>query len=438
MSPLYRGNAVNSPPPLIALAFSGGLDTTFCLVWLKRTLGARVVTVTVDTGGFSPEELAEIESRALALGAESHKTIDGRSELFSRFAVRLIQGNILRGRVYPLSVAAERILQAELVARTARELGARALAHGSTSAGNDQVRFEGVFQVLVPEMKVHAPIRELGWTREKEAAYLADCGVSVPAKTTAYSINAGLWGTTVGGRETHDPWAEIPPEVYPCAQTEKTHEEKEITIFFERGIPTKLDGTKLTGVEIVSALHVLGVRFGLGRGVHLGDTILGIKGRIGFEAPAPLMLIQAHQELEKLVLTRWQSFWKNHLAEFYGQLLHEGLYFDPVMRDIEAMIESSQAQVTGEARLKLKPGLFQVTGVRSPNSLVDAADAVYGETTGLWDGAQAAGFTRLHALPMALAHRAAQMPPEAAPARPKAARNASISGNIFALQKIQP
>ncbi len=397
---------MSADKPLIVLAYSGGLDTTFCLVRLQRALNARVATVTVDTGGFTAEELREIESRALGLGAESHQTIDGKDELFDRFAVRLIQGNVLRGRVYPLSVAAERVLQAELVARTARTMGADALAHGSTGAGNDQVRFESVFQVLAPELPVHAPIRELGWSREKETAYLAECGVKIPAKTTAYSVNAGLWGTTVGGRETHDPWMEVPDEAFPSPEAGDKPQPREITVSFEKGVPTALDGKKLPGVELVSALHTLGRSYGLGRGVHLGDTILGIKGRIGFEAPAPLILITAHQELEKLVLTRWQSFWKNHVAEFYGQLLHEGLYFDPVMRDIEAMIESSQAKVTGEARLRLKAGGFAVTGVRSPNSMMDAQAASYGETTSLWSGAEAAGFTKLHALPMSLAKKA--------------------------------
>lgn len=397
-------------PALITLAYSGGLDTTFCLLWLQRELKAKVATVTVDTGGFSAAELAEIESRAGALGAVSHTVLDAKDELFDRFVTPLIQGNILRGRAYPLSVAAERILQAERVVGAAQEMGASALAHGSTAAGNDQVRFESVFQVLAPTMTVHAPIRTLGWTREKETSYLKECGVSIPSKTTDYSINAGLWGTTVGGKETHDPWAEIPPEAFPTAAATGSPESREIVIAFEKGIPVSLDGERLKGVALVSALHSLGRSFGLGRGVHLGDTILGIKGRIGFEAPAPLMLILAHQELEKLILTRQQSFWKNHMAEFYGQMLHEGLYFDPVMRDIEAMILSSQAKVTGEARLRLHPGHFSVIGVRSPHSMMAAQAASYGETTTLWNGAEAAGFTKLHALPMSLAQIAARGP----------------------------
>ncbi|MDE2491582.1 MAG: argininosuccinate synthase [Elusimicrobia bacterium] len=391
--------------PLIVLAFSGGLDTTFCAVWLKEELGADVVTATVDTGGFSAEELSAIAARAKELGAREHLTLDGRAEVFSRFAVPLIQGNVLRGRVYPLSVAAERVLQAELVARAARERGADGVCHGSTGAGNDQVRFDAVFSVLLPGVKVHTPIRDLGWSRAKESEYLAERGVTVPAKTTAYSVNAGLWGTTVGGGATHDPWCEIPDSAFPSSAQAAPAESRDAVVGFEKGVPVSLDGERMDGVALVAALHALGRAYGVGRGVHLGDTILGIKGRIAFEAPAPLMLIAAHAELEKLTLTRWQSFWKNHLADFYGQLLHEGLYFDPVMRDVEAMLASSQRAVTGEARLRLRPGRFEVTGVRSPHSLVAGA-ATYGETTALWSGAEAAGFAKLHSLPMALAARA--------------------------------
>lgn len=390
--------------PTIVLAFSGGLDTTFCALYLKETLKARVITATVDTGGFDAAELAEIERRAKALGAAAHYTLDGKDEVFSRFAVPLIQGNILRGRVYPLSVAAERVLQAELVARLATKLKADGVCHGSTGAGNDQVRFDAVFRVLLPKMAVHTPIRDLGWSRQQETEWLAARGVTVAPKKTAYSVNAGLWGTTVGGGETHDPWREVPDSAFP-APAKSAKGATDVVLGFEKGVPVSLDGKKLAGVALVQKLHALGTQYGVGRGIHLGDTILGIKGRIGFEAPAPLVLIGAHAELEKLVLTRWQSFWKNHIAEFYGQMLHEGLYFDPVMRDIEALITSSQETVTGEARVRFRQGRFDVTGVKSPFSMISSA-AAYGETTSLWTGAEAAGFSRLHALPMALAQRA--------------------------------
>lgn len=394
-----------SKKPLIVLAFSGGLDTTFCLKWLQETLSARVITATVDTGGFEPGELKAIEARALGLGAESHRTLDAKDELFKRFVTFLIKGNVLRGRVYPLSVSAERVLQAELVATLAKELGADGVAHGSTGAGNDQVRFDGAFRALAPGLGVHTPVRALGWSREQETSWLAERGVKVPAKTVAYSVNTGLWGTTVGGRETHDPWTAIPDAAFPTPAEGIESKSRDVIIGFGKGVPVSLDGRAMGGVELVGALHAIGRGYGLGRGVHLGDTILGIKGRIGFEAPAPLMLIAAHQELEKLVLTRWQGFWKNHLADFYGQMLHEGLYYDPAMRDIEALIESSQLHVTGEARLRLSSGRYEVTGVKSPWSLMDAQAAAYGETTKLWDGAEAAGFSKLHALPMALALR---------------------------------
>ncbi|HEX4046932.1 MAG TPA: argininosuccinate synthase domain-containing protein, partial [Elusimicrobiota bacterium] len=311
--------------PKIVLAFSGGLDTTFCVLWLRKELGAEVVTATVDTGGFTPEELKAIAARSKSLGALEHRTIDGRAEVFSRFAVPLIRGNVLRGRAYPLSVAAERVLQAEVVARVAREVGADGVAHGSTGAGNDQVRFDAVFQVLLPNVKVHTPIRDLGLSRQEETDYLSKFGVPVPAKTISYSVNAGLWGTTVGGGATHDPWSEVPDSAFPSASETAPAKGLDVVVGFEKGVPVSLDGKKMDGVSLVQALHALGRTYAVGRGIHMGDTILGIKGRIAFEAPAPLMLISAHTELEKLVLTRWQSFWKNQLGEFYGQMLHEGL-----------------------------------------------------------------------------------------------------------------
>lgn len=394
--------------PVIVLAFSGGLDTSFCLVYLKETLGADVITATVDTGGFSKQELKIIAARAKALGAKSHHTLDGRAELFRRFALPLIQGNVLRGRVYPLSVAAERILQAEMVSRLALKTKASGVAHGSTGAGNDQFRFDGVFQVLLPGVMVHTPVRDLGWSRSQEVEYLAERKVAVPKKTAAYSVNAGMWGTTVGGKETHDPWKMVPDGVYPEGEKKNGSKEREIEIRFSNGTPVGLNGKRMAGIELVTNLTEIGRQFKLGRGIHLGDTIIGIKGRIAFEAAAPLLLIAAHQELEKLVLTRWQVFWKNHIADFYGQLLHEGLYFDPVMRDIEALIASSQKAVTGAARIRLRPGRFEVVGVKSPRSLAAAAAATYGETSRLWTGAEAAGFAKLHALPMTLAARAAE------------------------------
>lgn len=392
--------------PRVALAFSGGLDTSFCAVWLREELGADVVTVTVDTGGFSAGDLARIAARARELGAADHRTEDGRQETFDRFVRILVQGNVLRGGTYPLSVAAERVVQAERVVRVSREVGASGIAHGSTAAGNDQCRFDAVFGALAPDLTIHAPVRSLGWSRERQAAYLAERGVEVSRQTRDYSLNAGLWGTTVGGRETHDPWREIPEAAFPAAGPPSGDLSREVILGFEQGVPVSLDGERLGGPALVEAVGAIGRSFGVGRGVHIGDTILGIKGRIGFEAPAPLVLIAAHRELEKLVLTRWQSFWKDHLAAFYGQMLHDGLYHDPVMRDIEALIASSQTRVTGDARVRFRTGRFQVTGVRSPHSLMDVQGAAYGEMAAGWTGEQAEGFARLRALAAQLALRA--------------------------------
>jgi argininosuccinate synthase len=256
----------------------------------------------------------------------------------------------------------------------------------------------------VPDLELHTPIRALGWSREREAAYLAEHGVAVPPRTTAYSVNAGLWGTTIGGRETHDAWVEPPALSTAPAPSAR----RDVVLGFERGLPVALDGERLPGLRVVESVRDIGAAYGVGNGIHIGDTVIGIKGRIAFAAPAPHVLIAAHRELEKLVLTRWQAFWKDHLADFYGQQLHEGLYFDPVMRDIEALIASSQACVSGEARVRFEPGRFSVTGVRSPHSLLDAQAATYGETSRAWNGDEAAAFAKLHALPMSLAVQARQ------------------------------
>ncbi|PCI36322.1 MAG: argininosuccinate synthase [Elusimicrobia bacterium] len=390
----------------ILLAFSGGLDTSFCAIWLQKEKNADVVTAVVDTGGFSKEELMDIQDHALALGAIEHHTLDSKKEVFDRFVVTLIQGNVLRGKAYPLSVAAERVVQAEAIAKLAKEIGADAVCHGSTGVGNDQIRFDGAFHSLLPGIEVLTPIRELGLSRKQETEYLEKNGVKISSKTTDYSVNAGLWGTTIGGKETHDAWVEVPDAAYPTSGITVEEKGRELIIGFKQGVPVSLDGEALAGVELVGALHKIGKGYGVGRGIHVGDTILGIKGRIAFEAPAPLVLISAHRELEKIVLTRWQSFWKDHLADFYGQHLHEGLAYDPVMDDITAMISSSQKKVTGEARVRFAPGKFAVVGVRSDHSLLDAQDAAYGETASLWTGAEAAGFSKLHAMPMVLAKRA--------------------------------
>lgn len=394
----------------IALAFSGGLDTSFCVPWLKEQRGAEVVTVFVDTGGTSPARRVAIAAQARSVGAAEHREVDARAAVFDEFVSTLIRGNVLRGEVYPLSVAAERAQQAIEVARVARDVGAEAVAHGSTGAGNDQIRFDIAFRVLLPGMPIITPVRELGWSREQTTRYLEERGLPLPGGATRYSVNRGLWGTTLGGDWTHDPWAAPPADAFDVEETDPggaapAAAEQNVIIDWERGLPVALDGEPLKGHELVDALAARLEPLGIGRGIHLGETVLGIKGRIGFEAGAPLVLIGAHRELEKLVLTRWQSFWKDHLARFYGDRLHEGQPFDPVMGDIRAMIDHSQERVSGQTRIQLAPGRFLVTGVKSRFSLMDPDVARYGETNALWDGGEAGAFAKIAAIPSLLAAR---------------------------------
>ncbi len=391
------------------LAFSGGLDTTFCLVWLKAQ-GYRVITATVDTGGFSRDETRRIAARAKRAGSMRHLTLDRRREVYRDFLAHLIRGNVLKGGVYPLSVAAERTAQAQAVAEAARRAGTQVVAHGSTGAGNDQVRFDIAFSVLLPKAKILTPIRDLGWSREQEAEYLSDRGIPIDARTTRYSINAGLWGTTIGGGETRDSWGMPPESVYlKTAPVDKTPARpEEVVITFDQGLPTRLNGRAMEGIALVEGLNALGGRHGVGRGMHLGDTILGIKGRIAFEAPAALILVGAHRELEKLVLSQWQMFWKDHLGVFYGKMMHEGHYFDPAMRDIEALFAASQTRVAGDVRVRLFKGACQVVGARSPWSLLDRQVATYGEETRAWSADEARGFCKLFGMPETLAQRAAE------------------------------
>ncbi|MBI4606016.1 MAG: argininosuccinate synthase [Planctomycetes bacterium] len=391
----------------VVLAYSGGLDTSYCIPYLRERKGYDVITVTADTGGFAPGELQALEARALSLGAVAHHTVDARARVFDRYAAYLIKGNVLRGDVYPLSVAAERVAQAEAVAEVAQRERAAAVAHGSTGAGNDQVRFDIAFSVLLPGVPVVAPIRDETLTRDEEYAFLEGRGVRFERKVREYSINTGLWGATIGGGETHDPWAEIPAAVYEQAiGAQAAGGTEHVSIGFEKGIPVSLDGRKLSGVDLVRELGSLCRRHRVGFGVHIGDTVLGIKGRIAFEAGAALVLIQAHRELEKITTTSWQRFWKDHLADFYGKMLHEGHFFEPALRDIEALIDSSQERVTGDARARLDSGAFAVVGVRSPFTMARAASGVYGELPKLWTAADAKGFGAIAAIPARL-HRQA-------------------------------
>jgi argininosuccinate synthase len=392
----------------IVLAFSGGLDTSFCVPFLREELGEPVHTITVNTGGVDAAEARAIEARALELGAASHQTLDGRRLLFDDHLSYLVKGNVLRGSVYPLSVGPERVVQARLLVDAAKRLGARAVAHGSTGAGNDQVRFDVAVRILAGDLEVIAPIREHGLSRAETTAFLKERGFDVPAKTTTYSINTGLWGTTIGGRETLGTAEPVPDDAYPhsTAPADAPDEPLDLDLAWERGVAVAIDGEAMDPVSVVERLNRIAGGHGVGRDIHVGDTILGIKGRVAFEAPAAHALITAHRELEKIVLGKWQRFQKDHLADFYGMLLHEGQHFDPVMRDIEAFLDSSQAVVTGTTRVRLYKGRATVLGCESPYSMFDTGVATYGETNTLWDGRDAQGFARILAVHALIADRA--------------------------------
>lgn len=380
------------------LAFSGGLDTSYCAIWLREQ-GFDVHTVLVQTDN-AADEIQAIEQRAYSLGVNEHVTIDARSELFNDYLRYLIFANALRGDVYPLCVSAERVVQAKRCAIYAAEHGAAAIAHGSTGAGNDQIRFDTAFRVFAPEAKLLTPIREHALTREQEAAYIAERGIQIPAKTTKYSINRGLWGVTVGGVETHRGDGVLPEEAYVLTRgpSERPGSPEEASVTFERGVPVAIDDENMDPIRLIAVLDERAGRHGVGRGVHVGDTILGIKGRVAFEAPAATVLITAHRELEKLILSRQQLFWKRTLGELYGTFLHEARFFDPLMRDVEAFLESSQRCVTGSVRVRLFQGQATVLGATSPFSLLDSGVARYGEGTSCWNGDEAAAFAKIYGL----------------------------------------
>lgn len=386
------------------LAYSGGLDTSFCIPFIKEKYGYDIVTVMVDTGGFSQADLDQAAERAQKLGVKEHLVLDGRKEVFDRYARYLIFGNVLRGSVYPLCVAAERVVQAEMVAEHALKIGASAIAHGSTGAGNDQVRFDVAFGVRCPNMKQLSPVREHSLSRQDETEYLAKNGLLIEAKTTQYSINAGMWGITIGGEETHDSATVVPEEVFEMGcPSDKSASPTNIEIAFEQGVPVSIDGESMHPVALVEKLNALSATYALGRGIHLGDTIVGIKGRIAFQAGAALILIHAHRELEKTVLTKWQRFWKDHVADFYGNMIHEGQPFDPALRDIEAMLESSQRFVSGTVSIAIQHGNFFVTGAASERSMMAGTHGKYGEEYTLWSGRDVQGFSRVLSIPSILA-----------------------------------
>lgn len=397
----------NSAGPIV-LAFSGGLDTSFCIPWLKETYGRSVITATVNTGGLDQAAEQALQARALALGAADHVLVDARDEFFDRVLKFLVMGNVRRGQLYPLCVGAERGVQARHLAKLAADLGVGTVAHGCTAAGNDQVRFEVILKTLAPALEILAPVRDHAWARSAQVAYLEKRGLPVPSKGSAYSINRGLWGVTIGGTQTLDSTASIPEAAWVLSSGafDSPGEPVEIELAFEQGVPTALDGAPAAPVALIEQLEQIGKRYAIGRGIHLGDTILGTKGRVAFEAPAAEILITAHRELEKLTLTALQARVKEQLSLAYGDFVHEGKQLDPVCADIEALLDSSQRRVTGTVRCRLRPGNLFVVGATSPHSLMAASRGKYGESAGEWTSADAVGFSRILSLPGMLYTRA--------------------------------
>jgi argininosuccinate synthase len=378
----------------VVLAFSGGLDTTFCAIYLREKLGYEVHALTVNTGGFSDEEINKIEAHAKALGVASFRAVDAKDDYYRDVIKYLVFGNVLKNNTYPLSVSAERIVQAIATAKYASELGAEAVAHGSTGAGNDQVRFDMVFHIIAPQVAIITPIRDLKLSREAEIEYLKEHNVAMNFEKAAYSINKGIWGTSVGGRETLTSHGSLPESAYPTQLTEQTP--SQITLTFERGeLKGVNDKTYTNPVDAIQALQAIASPYAIGRDIHVGDTIIGIKGRVGFEAAAPVIIIKAHHLLEKHTLTKWQLYWKDQMAAWYGNWLHEGQYFDPVMRDIEAFLSSTQEFVSGRVHVTLMPYRFELTGIESEHDLMSAKFGSYGEMNKTWSGDDVKGFTKI-------------------------------------------
>jgi len=394
------------------LAFSGGLDTSFCVPWLKETYQRPVITVTVDTGGIDAAAAQSLAERSVRLGAVEHHLIDARAAYFDQVLKFLIMGNVRRGNVYPLCVGAERVLQAQTIARMALSLNTQMVAHGCTAAGNDQVRFEVALRTLGPQLEIIAPVRDRAFKRPEQLKYLEEHKLPVPPFGAAYSVNRGLWGVTIGGKETLTSQGSIPDDAWVLSKDAFTHPRspQRHTIGFTQGVPDTLDGERLPAVAVIEALETLAGPFGIGRGIHLGDTVIGTKGRVAFEAPAAEVLLTAHRELEKLVLTGKQSRIKETVAQPYGDLVHEGQHLDPVCRDIEALLTSSQARVSGEVKVLFRPGSVFVEGVTSPYSLMAASKGVYGESAGEWTPTDALGYSKMLALSGVFYKRAGASP----------------------------
>ncbi len=378
----------------VVLAFSGGLDTSFCTKYLSEEKGMEVHTVVVNTGGFNSAELKEIEKKAYAYGSAFHTSIDAQEDYYRKCLRYLIYGNVLRNRNYPVSVSSERTFQAKMVLQYARQNSIEAIAHGSTGAGNDQVRFESVAMILAPEIDVIAPIRDLSVSREKEIEWLKGKGIDYQTEESKYSVNKGLWGTSVGGRETLSSDQELPGQAYPD-QLQK-HNTELISLVFEKGEPVAFnDKYYESKIQLIKDLEEFSSKYAVGRDIHLGETIIGIKGRVGFQAAAARIIIDAHYHLEKNVLSQWQQYWKEQLGNWYGMFVHEARFLDPSMRDIEGFFESSQRHVNGKVFIRLRPYNYAITGVESPNDLMNPEFARYGEENLSWDGSDVKGFTKI-------------------------------------------
>lgn len=387
----------------VVLAFSGGLDTSYCVKYLSEDCGYEVYTAIANTGGFNAEELKNIEERALALGAVQHATLDITQEYYEKSIKYMVFGNVLRNGTYPISVSSERIFQALAIINYAKSVGAKYVAHGSTSAGNDQIRFDLTFQILAPEIEIITPTRDRNLTREYEINYLKEHGYEADFTKLEYSINKGLWGTSIGGKETLKSNETLPEEAYPTQMT--ATENSRITLDFEQGEIAAINGLKFDDkVSAIQYLEEVVAPYALGRDMHIGDTIIGIKGRVGFEAGAPMLIIAAHKMLEKHTLTKWQQYWKDQIGTWYGMFLHEAQYLEPVMRDMEAFLESSQDNVTGRVIVDLKPYHYVLVGVESPFDLMKSDFGEYGELSKGWTADDVKGFTRILGNQMKIFH----------------------------------
>ncbi len=379
----------------LVLAYSGGLDTSYCAMYLSKEENFEVHAVSVNTGGFSKEEISEIRDKALKLGVTSYKSLDAVQTFYEKVVKYLIYGNVLKNNTYPLSVSAERIIQAIEIVEYAKKIGAKYIAHGSTGAGNDQVRFDMIFQILAPEIEIITPIRDKKLARQEEIDYLQANGIDYSWEKAKYSINRGLWGTSVGGQETLTSKDALPNEAYPSQLIQ--HDPKNITLSFKKGELVSINGEKDTPVNNIEKLNKIASGYAIGRDIHVGDTIIGIKGRVGFEAAASLIIIKAHHLLEKHTLTKWQQFQKEQLGNWYGMMLHEGHYLDEVMRNIEVFLEDTQRYVTGDVFLTLHPYRFTLNGIESEHDLMNSSFASYGESNEGWTADDAKGFIKITA-----------------------------------------